>query len=155
MMRARLDVLRHLMAVYAAVEDMHSTELKQTAEAVRGTQIAMRLERDAMSLARVIGRDVLVSGHWESWVMATNQEEVAGWRWREFEQIRLQREQLADAAREQYIASRLKKEQIARLCEDVEARMELERGRRTQCASDDQFLARRRWSDGCKEKNAK
>jgi hypothetical protein len=63
------------------------------------------------------------------------------------EQIRLEREELNEAAREQYVASRLKREQIKRVFDDIAVRMEIEEGRRLQAASDDRFLARRRWTD--------
>ena len=56
-------------------------------------------------------------------------------------------EELSEAAREQYVASRLKREQIRRVFDDIAARLEIEEGRRLQAASDDRFLARRRWTD--------
>jgi hypothetical protein len=79
--------------------------------------------------------------------MAESQQETAAWRRRRLEQIRLEREELNEAAREQYVASRLKREQMKRVCDDIAARMEIEEGRRSQAASDDRFLARRRWTD--------
>jgi hypothetical protein len=54
---------------------------------------------------------------------------------------------LSDAAREQYVASRLKSEQMKRLSQGVAVKAEIEEGRRVQAGSDDRFLARRRWSD--------
>ena len=79
--------------------------------------------------------------------MAETQQETAGWRRRKLEQIRVEREELNDAAREQYVASRLKKEQMKRVFEEMEARAEIEEGRRVQSSSDDLFLSRRRWTD--------
>ena len=81
------------------------------------------------------------------WEMAETHREGAGWRRRLLEQIRSEREMLSDAAREQYVTSRLKSEQMKRLAEGLAARAEIEEGRRVQAASDDRFLARRRWSD--------
>ena len=82
-----------------------------------------------------------------SWTMAETQQATAAWRGRGLEQIRLEREELSEAAREQYVASRLKREQIRRVFDDIAARLEIEEGRRLQAASDDRFLARRRWTD--------
>ena len=79
--------------------------------------------------------------------MAETQQETAAWRRQRLEQIRLEREELNEAAREQYVASRLKREQIKRVFDDIAVRMEIEEGRRLQAASDDRFLARRRWTD--------
>ena len=45
------------------------------------------------------------------------------------------------------MASRLKREQMKRVFDDIAARMEIEEGRRMQAGSDDRFLARRRWTD--------
>lgn len=80
-------------------------------------------------------------------MMAETQQESAELRRRRLEQIRLEREELNDAAREQYVASRLKREQMKRVFDDIASRMEIEEGRRTQACSDDRFLARRRWTD--------
>jgi len=80
-------------------------------------------------------------------MMTEIQQEAAAWRRRRLEQIRLEREELNEAAREQYVASRLKREQINRVFDDISARMDVEEGRRLQAASDDRFLARRRWTD--------
>ena len=82
-----------------------------------------------------------------SWRMAETQQKTAAWQRRGLEQVRLERDERNDAAREQYVASRLKREQIQRVFDDIAARCEVEEGRRTQAASDDRFLARRRWTD--------
>jgi hypothetical protein len=80
-------------------------------------------------------------------MMSETRQETAAWRHRGLEQIRLEREALSEAAREQYVASRLKREQIKRVFDDIAARLEIEEGRGLQAASDDRFLARRRWTD--------
>jgi hypothetical protein len=80
-------------------------------------------------------------------MMAESQQETVAWRRRGLEPIRLEREKLSEAAREQYVASRLRREQIKRVYDDIAVRMEIEEGRRLQAASDDRFLARRRWTD--------
>jgi hypothetical protein len=79
--------------------------------------------------------------------MAETQQETAAWRRERLEKIRLEREELSEAAREQYVASRLKREQMKRVFDDIAVRSGIEEGRRMQAASDDRFLARRRWTD--------
>jgi len=54
---------------------------------------------------------------------------------------------LSDAAREQYVTSRMKSEQMKCVAEGVVAQIETEEARRTQATSDDRFLARRRWDE--------
>jgi hypothetical protein len=146
-MQTRLETLQRLVSLYAAVEEMHSTELQRMGSAVRVAQQAIGMEQEVARSARVNGREALLAGDRVSAVMAETQQETAGWRRQRLEQIRLEREKLNEAAREQYVASRLKREQIKRVLDDIEVRMEIEEGRRLQAASDDRFLARRRWTD--------
>jgi len=146
-MQTRLETLQRLVTLYAAVEEMHSTELQRMASAVREAQQAIGIEQEVARSARINGRGALLAGDRVSWMMAETQQETAAWRRRRLEQIRLEREELNEAAREQYVASRLKREQIKRVYDDIAVRMEIEEGRRLQAASDDRFLARRRWTD--------
>jgi hypothetical protein len=146
-MQTRLETLQRLVSLYAAVEEMHSTELQRTGSAVRAAQQAIGMEQEVARSARVNGREALLAGDRVSAVMAETQQKTAGWRRRRLEQIRLERENLNEAAREQYVASRLKREQIKRVLDDMALLMEIDRGRRLQAASDDRFLARRRWTD--------
>jgi len=146
-MQTRLETLQRLVTLYTAVEEMHSTELQRMASAVREAQQAIGIEQEVARSARINGRGALLAGDRVSWMMAETQQETAAWRRRRLEQIRLEREELNEAAREQYVASRLKREQIRRVFDDIAARLEIEEGRRLQAASDDRFLARRRWTD--------
>jgi len=147
-MQTRLKALQRLVTLYAAVEEMHSTELQRMTAAVREAQQAIGVEQKVVRSARVDGRGALLAGDSVGRMMAETQQETAVWRLEGLERIRLEREELNDAAREQYVASRLKKEQIKRVFDDIAARTEIEEGRRMQAASDDRFLARRRWTDG-------
>jgi hypothetical protein len=146
-MEPRVETLQRLVSLYAAVEEMHSTELQRMASAVREAQQAIGIEQEAARSARINGRGALLAGDRVSRMMAEIQQETAAWRRRRLEQVRLEREELSEAAREQYVASRLKKEQIKRVFDDIAVRLEIEEGRRLQAASDDRFLARRRWTD--------
>jgi hypothetical protein len=146
-MQTRLKALHRLVTLYAAVEEMHSTELQRMTAAVREAQQAIGVEQEVMRSARMDGRGALLAEDRVGWMMAETQHETAAWRRQGLEQIRMEREELNDAAREQYVASRLRREQIKRVFDDIAARMEVEEGRRMQAASDDRFLARRRWTD--------
>ncbi|WP_433964236.1 hypothetical protein [Tunturiibacter gelidiferens] len=146
-MSTRLETLQRLMNLYTAVEQMHSTELHRLTTAVREAQQAVSVEQSVAQAARIDGREALTAGDRVGWMMSETQQETAGWRRRKLEEIRVERQELSDAAREQYVASRLRKEQMKRVFEEMEARAELEAGRRVQSSSDDLFLSRRRWTD--------
>ena len=146
-MQTRLATLQRLVALYLAVEEMHSTELQRMTAAVREAELAIGVEQEATRSANVAVRAALLAGDRASWMVAETQRETAAWRQQGLEQIRLEREGLNDAAREQYVASRLKRMQIQRVFDDIAARMAIEEGRRMQAVSDDRFLARRRWTD--------
>jgi hypothetical protein len=146
-MESRLQTLRRLASLYAAVEEMHSNELQRTIAAVREVEQTIGAEQEMARSARVDGRGSLLAGDRMGRTMAETQQETAVWRQRGLDQIRLEREELNDAARDQYVASRLKREQIKRVFDEIASRVEVEEGRRTQAASDDRFLARRRWTD--------
>jgi hypothetical protein len=136
--------------LYAAVEEMHSVELQRMTAAVRETQQAIGVVQEIAQSARLDGRAALQDGDRVCWTMADTRQKTAAWRRRGLEQIRVEREELNNAAREQYVASRLKREQIKRVLDDIAARLEVEEGRRIQATSDDRFLARRRWTDARK-----
>jgi hypothetical protein len=146
-MPPRLQTLKRLMTLYGVVEEMHSLELQRMTAAVQEAQQAIEVQQQVASSARFGGRDALMADDRMGWEIAETQRESAGWKRRRLEQMRLEREVLSDAAREQYLASRIKSEQMKRLAEGVAARAEIEEGRRVQATSDDRFLARRRWSD--------
>jgi hypothetical protein len=135
------------MTLYGVVEEMHSLELQRMTAAVQEAQQAIEVQQQVARSARFGGRDALMADDRMGWEIAETQRESAGWKRRRLEQMRLEREVLSDAAREQYLASRIKSEQMKRLAESVSAQAGIEEGRRVQAASDDRFLARRRWND--------
>jgi hypothetical protein len=146
-MQSRLETLRRLAGLYAAVEEMHAAELQRIAGAVLDAKNAIGVEREAARLARLEGREALLAGDRVNRMMSETKQETTAWRRQQLEKIRIRREQLNDAAREQYVASRLKREQIQRVSDEISARLEIEEGRRAQAISDDRYLARRRWTD--------
>jgi hypothetical protein len=146
-MQTQLETLQRLVNLYAAVEQMHSTELQRMTTAVREAEHAIEGEQHVAHSARLDGREALNIGDRVGWMIAETRHETAGWRRQRLEQIRMEREKLNDAAREQYVASRLKKEQMKRVFDEIDTRLEIEEGRKTQAISDDRFLSRRRWTD--------
>jgi len=146
-MQPRLETLQRLVTLYAAVEAMHSTELQRIASAVREAQEAIGVEQELARSARIDGRGALLSEDRMDRMSAQTRHEAAAWRRRGLERVRVEREDLNETARQQYVASRLKREQIKRVFEDIAARMDIERERRVQAALDDRFLARRRWTE--------
>jgi hypothetical protein len=154
-MQRRLESLHRLVTLYAAVEEMHSTELQRMTAAVREAEQVIRAEQEVAWAAQLDGRGALLAEDRLSWMMAEIQQETAAWRRRRVEQIRMERQELSEAAREQYASSRLKREQINRVFDDIAIQIEIEEGRRVQAASDDRFLARRRWTDARDRTRAK
>lgn len=153
-MRERLATLKRLVNLYGVVEEMHSVELQRTTAAVREADQAIGVQREVARSARFDGRDALTVGDRMGWTMAETLRESAGRKRRWLDEIRLEREGLSDAAKEQYVASRLKNEQMKRVVDRVAERMEREEERRMQAVSDDRFLARRRWTDTRDERRA-
>ena len=146
-MPPRLQTLKRLMTLYGVVEEMHSLELQRMTAAVQEAQQAIEVQQQVARSATFGGRDALMADDRMGWEVAETHRERAGGKRRRLEQMRLEREVLSEAAREQYLASRIKSEQMKRLAEGVAARAEIEEGRRVQATSDDRFLTRRRWSD--------
>jgi hypothetical protein len=146
-MRSKLETLQRLVTLYAVVEEMHSAELQRMTAAVREAEHAIGMEQKVAHAARADSRRALIAGDSVGWMMAETQQETAAWRRVRLEEIRLEREVLNEAARERYVASRLKRQQMKRVLENIAGRMETEAGRRMQAASDDRFLARRRWRE--------
>jgi hypothetical protein len=113
---------------------------------VHEAEQAITVQQQMAHSARFSARDALIEGDRIGWTVSEIQRETAGWKRRRLEQVRAEREVLNDAAHEQYVASRLKSEQMKRVTESIVAESMIEEQRRLQAALDDRFLARRRWS---------
>jgi hypothetical protein len=146
-MQSRLTALKRLVALYEIVEEMHSAELQRLTAAVNETHAAIERQQDAIHSACLDSREALMTEDRMGWVSAETRRRSSGWKRRRLDQIHVERVALNDAAREQYIASRLKSEQMKRVVEGIESHLKIEWERRSQAASDDRFLSRRRWSD--------
>jgi len=145
-MTQRLQTLKRLVTLYGIVEEMQSLGLQRTTAAVQEAEQAMTVQQRMAQSARLSGRDALSTGDRMGWTVSEIQRETAAWKRRRLEQVRLEREELREAAREQYVASRLKSEQMKRVTEGIVAQAAFEEERRLQAALDDRFLARRRRS---------
>ena len=146
-MLSKLETLRKLVTLYTVVEEMHSAELQRMTSAVRETEKAIGLEQEIAQEVRADARGALLTEDSVGRMIAETQQEAGAWRRMRLEQIRVERQELNEAAREQYVASRLKKEQMKRVLDDIAERSAIEAGRRMQAVSDDRYLARRRWTD--------
>ena len=153
-MQGRLRRLKRLATLYGVVERMDSVELQRTAAAVLEAEQAIDVQRAVVRSAGFDGRGALTAGDRMGWSFAERQRQIAGWKRERLEGIRVEREELSDAAREQYAASRLRSEQMKGVVDRVEARVAMEDGRRVQAAADDRFLSRRSWVDARDEARA-
>ena len=146
-MRTRLTTLKRLMNLYDTVEQIHLVELQRTLLRVREVNQAIETQRAAVNSAGLDGREALMSGDPIGWIAAETQREIAGGMRERLEKIRLEREALWKAAKEQHTESRLKSEQMKSVVEGLETQVGIEDGRRMQVAADDRYLSRRRWAD--------
>ncbi len=146
-MQSRLKTLLRMKNLFAVVEESHSTELRRATAAVFEAQQMIAAEQQGMRVIEFDGRDAMFAGDGGGRVLAEVRHEIALLRHEALDRIREEREQLSEAAKKQHAASRLKKEQMGRVFDVLAAQVEIEEGRRVQSASDDRFLARRRWTD--------
>lgn len=146
-MHSRLKTWNRLKTLYESLESMRLTELRQKTAALREVERSIEMQHRMARSARFDGRDALVLGDRMSWEVAEVQRRSVGSKLRQLDQIHVERESLNDEAREQYVASRIKSEQMKSVAKSVAEQVEIEAGRRVQAASDDRFLARRRWRE--------
>lgn len=150
-MHARLAALKRLKSLYGELEEMDSIGLKRTAAAVREAEHAITAEQETVRSSEAEARDALAAGDHLEWMAARKQREIAERKQERLQQLRQEREMLKQEASEQYIASRMRSEQMKHVVDGAAMQVETETGRRSQAALDDRFLARRRWSDAREE----
>jgi hypothetical protein len=131
--------------LYAVVEKMRSVELQRATNVVREAEQAVEVQRAIVRAEGLGGREALMTGDREGRALAETQREMAVWRGKRLEEIRLKREDLREVARESYATSRLKSEQMNSLMESVAEHIQKDEGRRFQARIDDQFLSRKLW----------
>jgi hypothetical protein len=136
-----------MAALYGVVERMHSVEMQRATSVVREAEQAIEMQRAIGRAAEFDGREALVLGDRMGWSSADTQQEVAAWWEERLEKIRVKRAELSAVARERYVASRLKSEQMNCVVEGIAERVEMEEGRRVQATADDRFLSRKLWME--------
>ncbi len=146
-MQQRLKTLRRIKSLYAAVEAMDSIDLKQKTAALIEAQDALATEKETLWSNYVERRKALRVGDSAGRTLAETQCEITQLRRQILEKIRQDRERLNEAAREQYVASRLNAQQMNEVVNDIEMAADVDKERKIQAALDDGFLARRRWTD--------
>jgi hypothetical protein len=145
LIRSRLKILRRLHGLHELVERTHAVELERRVSEVWETEQAIDRQGTAARSALFDGRAALTLGDRMEWSLAEVRWELARWRCDGLERIRAQREALRAAAQEQYVASRVKSEQMRHVVDGVETRVAIEEDRRSQAAADDRYLSRRLW----------
>jgi hypothetical protein len=146
-MRSRLKVLQRLASLHDVVEQTHAVALERRAADVREAEQAIDLQQATAQTAAFDGRAALILDDKVGRSLAEMQWELARWRRVRLERVRAEREELRAAAHEQYIASRVKSEQMRSVTESVAAQIAIDEGRRIQAATDDRYLSRRLWTE--------
>lgn len=144
-MRGKLEPLKRLRALYETVEEMHAVELQRAAAALQEAQSAADAELSAAHSAGHDGREALSSGDRVGWAVAEALRGAAGNRRRRLEVVRSERAHANEAAKRQYLASRLKTEQMQKLSANVAEQVAAADEKKMQAATDDRFLARKKW----------
>ena len=145
--QSKLLALKRLVAVYGAVEEMHLVELQKLTRAIAEAEESIRVEQDSAYSARASSRIALSSDDRVGWRISDTQQGIATKRIGLLEQLREEHMLRQRAAMEEYVASRIRREQMNRLHDSSLRDRDAEYQRRAQATSDDRFLARRRWVD--------
>ena len=144
-MRTRLEPLKRLKTLYETVEGMHAAELQRAAAALDEADSAVDTELRAALSARHEGHEALSLGDRVGWAAADARRGAAGWKRQRLEVVRSERARANEAAKEQYLASRMKAEQMQRLSAGVAEQIAVGEEKKSQAATDDRFLARKKW----------
>ena len=141
----RIAALKRIAKLYGAVETMHSVELSRATSALNEAETAVRAEQAAGVAANLAGRAALTTGDREEWMLTDAEREMAGWRRGLLEGLRVERDAVREAARKQFLDSRVQTEQMKSVVTRMKEQVEIEQGRRMQASSDDRYLTRLRW----------
>ncbi len=136
-----------MAALYGVMERMHSSELQLATSAVRETEQAIETQQTIVRAMGIDVRKAVVTGDRLGWSLAEAQREIAMWKGKRLEDIRLKCEELNNLAQRRYAESRLKSEQMDRVVASVAVRVEMEEERRAQSTTDDRFLSRKIWAE--------
>lgn len=151
----RLATLKRIHAVYSLMEEIHSAESKVAAAETVEVETAIGAEMKVEQRARMAEREAINSDDGLGRSAMQAEEEMAVRRKVQLEPVLERRRELSDAARARHLASRLWSERMKSLVDTESERAVVVEERRSQAASDDRFLARRRSVTGERAKEIK
>ena len=134
--------------MYGAVEQMRAIELQQAGIALNEAEGMLSAEREMAHDARATGREALGAGSRAEWLLAEIQQEYLEMRRGRLEGLRDERAGVCDVARSEFLASRVRTEQMKQVVTNLREQAEADEARRAQAASDDRFLMRLSWRNG-------
>lgn len=142
-MKPRLRVLHRVLHVYSALERMEAAELQRLQSGVHETERAIRVEKSKMITIRQQGQGALTVCDGIAWRGSEAEQSGAEWNGRRLLEKRAKQVELAEAALERYISSRLRTEQISETVRGLTEEALLEKKRRDQGVDDDRFLSKK------------
>ena len=131
--------------MYGAVEQMRGIELEQAGTALSEAEGMLRVEREMARDATNAGREALDAGSRAEWLLSEIQQEYLEMRRGRLVGLRDERAAAWEAAREEFLLSRVRTEQMKQVVTNLKEQAEAEEARRAQAASDDRFLMRLSW----------
>lgn len=128
---------KRLATVYGLVEQMRSAELRLAAVAVTEVEQALEVEAAALASGAARGRGAFVGGDGVDFAVAETTREFAEVRIERLGAMKVEREEIFDAAAVAYDASRLRLEQMKSVIERAGRMASSEESRRAQAEADD------------------
>lgn len=144
-MSAALKQRERLRRVREARERMHEAAFATAQAKVHKAEAALRRTASAQQRAIEQAREGLIEGEWNAWWMGESEAAIAERVREKCEEIRQEAMKMAEAARAEMIATRVKAEQARTLENALRVTLEQERVRREQAMNDDRFAARAHW----------
>ena len=144
-MQRRERRLRRLTDLYGVVEAARGVEMQRAVLELVETEQLLAVQQTMIYKTNVDGRSALEEGDRIGWVSAETQARRMGWAVERLEAECLAHREAEEAAKQSYLASRTESERMRRLLHHAETERKTVQGRQEQAASDDRYLARRRW----------
>ena len=140
-----LKTLERVESVYAVMKHTHGLELARAAAAVEEIERSIDQQMATARRLRAEGGSALRSGDDTGWRLDESQREFGEWIVPGLRALLTRREELMEAARAIYQASRMQLEQIELVLVDLRMKLKREQAHSQQREADDRFLSRRRW----------
>jgi hypothetical protein len=144
-MQGRERRLRRLADLYGVVETARGVEMQRAMLQLHETEQSLAVQQTMIYKTNIDGRSALEKGDRIGWVSAETLARRVGWAVERLEVERAMYCEAEEAAKQTYLASRTESERMRRLLHHAMTEMKTSQGRQEQAASDDRFLARRRW----------